>query len=540
MNLRFLFLPVFFLFGQIAFCQNTLDSLYAALQDQQAHDTTRVRTLLRICFKEYTSYPERSKQHAEEAVKLSREINYVQGEGEAVRYIGLYYWSTGDYDQATTHAHKALQIFESISYLKGLGLAYQLLGTIHKEQGDFDKAEAYHGQALEMFTKANDKRNIGYAYNALGVLNLNFFKYDEALKYFQKSMEIRIEINDKDGLSQSYVNMATVYTSQKEYTKALEYFEKNLPIVQALDNKYRLVVNYEGMGELYTLTGEYDKAESHLLKAVTLAKSIHHKKALKIAYDKLAFLERERGRADKALQYFEVAAHYKDSLYTEEKARQIAEIETRYETEKKDQQILLLEQDKRIQLIWRNIFVISLVLVTALSIVVYLLQRYRERKNREILNLQIDSLITQQNELSEKYKNVLTIRDEKSIASHDQRLLKRAIDAVEKNIANPSFNVEKMGEELGMSRTSLHRKVKEITGFPPSELIRNIRLRKAAAMLRSESDSVSQIGFAVGFEDHSYFSKAFKKQFGVSPSEYHRSGEHTEYSSDAPTPDSAS
>lgn len=519
--MRSLFLLLFLLPGQLASAQNhTLDSLYDALKNHPTHDTLRVRTLLRICFKETSSYPEKSKIHAEEAQTISKEINFTKGEGEAVRFVGLYYWSNGNYEQATAYAYKALRIFESISYLKGLGLAYQLLGTIHKEQGDFEKSKANHNRALEMFQKANDKRNIGYAYNALGVLYLNIFDYDQALENFYKSMEIRNEINDKDGLSQSYVNLASVYTLQKKYSKALEYFEKNLPIAQRLDNKYRLVVNYDGMGELYMFLGDYDKAELYLLKAVALAKSIHHKKTLQIAYNKLVLLEKKRGRIEKALYYFEIASIYKDSLYTEDKAKQIAEIETRYETEKKDQKILLLEQDNRIHLLWRTILVTSLIFITLLSFVVYFIQRYRERKNREILNLQIDSLITQQTALSEKYKNILTIRDEKSGISHEKVLLKKAFDVVEKNIANPLFSVEKMGEEMGMSRASLHRKIKEITGFPPSELIRNIRLRKAASMLRSEVDSVSQIGFAVGFEDHSYFSKSFKKQFGITPSEY--------------------
>ena len=77
--------------------------------------------------------------------------------------------------------------------------------------------------------------------------------------------------------------------------------------------------------------------------------------------------------------------------------------------------------------------------------------------------------------------------------------------------------------EMGMSRTNLHRKLKAITGFPPSELIRNIRLRKAAQLLLNQADSIAQISFSVGFEDHSYFSKSFKRQFGVTPSEYFQS-----------------
>ena len=80
-----------------------------------------------------------------------------------------------------------------------------------------------------------------------------------------------------------------------------------------------------------------------------------------------------------------------------------------------------------------------------------------------------------------------------------------------------------MADALGMSRASLHRKLKAITGFPPSKFIRNIRLRKAAALLIGQADSVTQIGIAVGFEDQSYFSKSFKKEFGVPPSEYMQS-----------------
>jgi AraC-like DNA-binding protein len=113
--------------------------------------------------------------------------------------------------------------------------------------------------------------------------------------------------------------------------------------------------------------------------------------------------------------------------------------------------------------------------------------------------------------------------NEKQIESQDQRLLKKAIGVVEDNMSDPSFNVEKMAREMGMSRANMHRKIKAVTGFSPSELIRTIRLRKAAPMILNQVNSVSQISIAVGFEDHSYFSKSFKKQFGVPPSEYAQS-----------------
>jgi AraC-like DNA-binding protein len=321
-------------------------------------------------------------------------------------------------------------------------------------------------------------------------------------------------------LSQTYTNLAVVYINQEKYDLASSYFDKGLVTLKKLNNQYRLAVTYMNMGKLYTLKGEYPQAEDYLFKAESLAKSINQKRILQEIYKKLTTLEKGRNRFDFALKYSDQAAIYGDSIYTEEKAKQIAEIETRYETEKKDQKIILLEQDRKIQLLWRNIIIASLAVIAAGSIGLYFLHRFRGHKNREILNLKIDYLSAQHSELSLKYKSILTGSSETPTESMDEKLLKKAINTIEDNLADPSFNVEKMAHELGMSRTNMHRKIKAVTGFPPSELIRSIRLRKAAILLANKTDSISQISILVGFEDHSYFSKAFKKQFGTSPSEY--------------------
>ncbi len=504
-----------------------LDSLYTELSKHTTEDTVRLKIIFNICYREYTSHPERNKKLAEEALRISENLNSIDGKkGVALanRYISLYYWTTGDYAQASKYAYRMLEICESISYPKGLGQAYQLLGLINEEEKDFEKAKDFYNKAVEIYLKSNSMRDVGYGYNSLGSLYMNKSDYKQATEYFMKSLEVRLKINDQDGLSQSYSNLAVVYTNQKEYHRALDNFEKALVVQTKLNNQFRLSVTFANMGKLYTFVDDYSKAEYYLFKSESIAKKLNQKKVLQDVYGKLSELEKKKNRYAEALRYTEQATIYKDSLYTEEKAKQIAEIETRYETEKKDQKIILLERDKKIQLLWRNIAVASLGLLTILSVSFYFLQRYRNSKNREILNLKIDFLTTQHNELSLKYKYAITGGSiETSIESMDERLLKKVIEVVENNIAEPSFSVEKMAYELGMSRTNMHRKIKAITGFPPSELIRSIRLRKAAFLLANKVDSISQISLLVGFEDHSYFSKAFKKQFGVSPSEYAQS-----------------
>lgn len=514
-------LLLFLLVSHFAFSQtHELDSLYRALEKHPQQDTDRALILFKICYREYEARPEKSKALAEELLLLSKKIKYVKGESVAFRYLSEYYQNIGDHGQATKYAYLWLDASEKSSYQVGVARASEMIGLIKELEGDFKSSIANYTNAIAIYQKAKFKSDLGFAYNNLAGVYRHLSKPDSSYEYMMKAMEIMKELNNENGLGVIYLNLGEIFLAKKEYAKAIYFFENSVPLNKKLNNQARLRNCFAGLGETYLNIQKFDKAEYYLLESLTIAKEINGKTDLKDSYRVLALLERKRGRLEKAIAYSDLKFAYHDSIYTEEKAKQIAEIETRYETEKKDQQIKLLEKDKRIQLLWRNIFITALIFVTLLSVFVYFLQRYRERKNRDILNLQIDYLTNQHKELNERYKDTLSIKDEKTIASHDQRLLKKAIEVIEHNLSDPLFSVEKMSEEMGMSRTNMHRKLKAITGFPPSELIRNIRLRKAALLLRNETDSISQISFAVGFEEHSYFSKAFKKQYGVTPSDY--------------------
>ncbi|MFZ6010340.1 MAG: tetratricopeptide repeat protein [Bacteroidota bacterium] len=500
-----------------------LDSLYAVLKEHPQADTTRVNLLLQICYYEYTSNPEKNKAFANEAIEISRKLNFTKGVGYAMRYVALYHWVKGDYEQAAQQAFEMLSVFEATTEARGLAQAYQLLGLIHEEWDNFEKAELYHTKALEINQKAGRKYDVGYNLNSLGSLYHGFSKYDQATEHYLKSLEIRKEINDEDGMSQSYNNLAQVHKIKKEYATSLGYFEKALAIAKKIRNKNRISIVLMGMGDVNVLMGNYDKAEPFLQEAFALAKELKSKKRMKETYRKLAVLEDKRKNYKAALEYLELEYKYQDSIFTEDKSKQIAEMETRYETAKKEQAIQILERDKKIEALWRNILIASLIVGAVSALVIYRLQQYRNKKNQELLNLRIDFLMEQHQELTEKFKYAMRKPEEQSFESHDQLLLKKILDIVEKNMADTSFGVEKMADEMGMSRANLHRKLKSIAGFSPSDFLRNVRLRRAATMLRDNVDTISQIAYKVGFEDQSYFSKSFKKHFGVSPSEYVKS-----------------
>jgi len=104
----------------------------------------------------------------------------------------------------------------------------------------------------------------------------------------------------------------------------------------------------------------------------------------------------------------------------------------------------------------------------------------------------------------------------------DKKLLLKAVRFVEENMTNVDLTVEHLAENLILSRTHLHRKLKALTNQSATEFIRYIRLKRAVKLLQEGNHKVNEVGYAVGFNSHNYFTKSFKKQYGKSPSEFIR------------------
>lgn len=141
--------------------------------------------------------------------------------------------------------------------------------------------------------------------------------------------------------------------------------------------------------------------------------------------------------------------------------------------------------------------------------------------NFELLEIKIRNLLTQQDILKAKYHKQIGVNaTEIEITSMDEKLIQKAIQEVEKNIENSEYTVEDLSRDLGMSRFHLYKKLNSLTGRTPIEFIRILRLKRAAQLLEKSQMNVSEIAYAVGFNNPRYFSKYFKEEFGVLPSEY--------------------
>lgn len=144
--------------------------------------------------------------------------------------------------------------------------------------------------------------------------------------------------------------------------------------------------------------------------------------------------------------------------------------------------------------------------------------------NLDILIATIENLIKNREILRNNFSGKQEQNDNIEVAqpqSADEKLMQKVLKVINKNLNNPDLNAEMIAAEVGISRVHLYRKLKELTNQSTRDFIRNIRLKQAEILLKSEKNySMSEIAQLVGFNNTTYFSNAFKELYGVSPSKY--------------------
>ncbi|MEL1252242.1 two-component regulator propeller domain-containing protein [Flavobacterium sp. DGU38] len=143
---------------------------------------------------------------------------------------------------------------------------------------------------------------------------------------------------------------------------------------------------------------------------------------------------------------------------------------------------------------------------------------------RSFIRKKIESLINQNKESLKEYKmqekifEILT--EDNDHITPNEKLLKRALEIIKEELQNPSFNVEMLVDQLGISRVKCYRLFKEILNQSPSDILMSLRLQKAEVLLKTKKLNISEISFECGYNDPKYFGRSFKKYFGKSPKEY--------------------
>jgi len=332
----------------------------------------------------------------------AKDLKILDIKASAYHHIGVIHYYRGDYAEALNNYLKEMRLSEVLNDKPGIAGLSNNIGVIYKEQGNYTEALKNYLVFLKFMEEQKDSLKIASAYMNIGVVHESMGydakNRDTMMKQFDNAFESYVKaLNLLEGLKDSiYIplclnNIGNIYANEKKYPQAIENYKKSLSILEKTGDKQTAAICYNNIGGIYIETGNYSEAKNFLDKGLSIAAEIGSKDDVKESYSELSKLYKTQGDYKKAYEYFKLYSETKDSIFNEESSAQIADMQTKYETEKKEQQITLLNKDKELhdaQLNRQKIIIWSvaggLLVVLTLSIFIF-----RERRKSEKLLLNI-------------------------------------------------------------------------------------------------------------------------------------------------------
>ena len=322
-----------------------LDSLLEALKSKGA-DTSRVIVLNRIVneLQDKGDYTQ-ALGYCKAALHLADSLGYKRGAASSCNLQGVICKELGNYPLAIEMLLRALQLKEELNDMNGVATANINIGNIYFNEEKYPEALSWFFKALRLSEKFSLRQSIATCHGNLGICYNVLKDLDSAAWYYEKSIEERTVLHDSSGLSGVYSNMGILRWDQGKLDEALDYMMKGLSMSEQLGNKLNVVVNCVNIGEIWLEKKNYTKGKDFIQRSIDLARSIGARDKLMHGYESMSEAWKRSGDHARALEYYDLYVGLKDSLMNEGNNKSIAEMQARYETEKKQSEIELLKKD---------------------------------------------------------------------------------------------------------------------------------------------------------------------------------------------------
>ena len=324
----------------------------------------------------------------DEAILAIKKSNYYytkannpKGMSQSFMNLGNIFLFKGDQLKALEFYNKGLDIAEKNSLLKIMGMINKNIGVVFMNQEKFSDALIYSNKALILFEKINNKKEIAGIYINIGNVYFNQYNADKALYYYKKGEKICLEIEDNSNLGSLYNNIGSVYyEDKKDKINGLKYLKKALYYKTKYNSTNEIIFQHTNLADFYTNSKDFTNADFHLKVAEKMALKSNNKIELKQIYSTYSNMYVAKNDYKSALDNYKLHSQYKDSIINTESLKSVKELETKYQTAKKEKQILKQQTQAK----QKNIYLIGLAILTLLiALISYLIYKQQKQKNKQ-------------------------------------------------------------------------------------------------------------------------------------------------------------
>jgi len=287
---------------------------------------------------------DKAKFIADSTYKWAKKVNYVRGYAKSQEISGLVYYYNGDYNKSAQLFVSSLKLYEQLGDINGQALLCNDMGNMLRKHGDYSGARTYLYRALTFYTKLNDVDGLANTNNNIGVTFEFMGQVDSAIYHYEKGLNYYSSLNSLTGMGYSYDYLGIVYAYKNEFAKSIDYLEKAYKIREQLGEKQSMAVSLVNIGEAYAAMNQFKKAKPYYERSLLLAEEMKFSDL--ISYNKKMMANCAAGEGDykAAFDYLNNYIVVNDSLFNLKKNEQLAEIQTKYETEKKAKENIELLQ----------------------------------------------------------------------------------------------------------------------------------------------------------------------------------------------------
>lgn len=443
--------------------------------------------------------------------------------------LGVSYLDLGMNEKANQQFITALQQLEKTADSLFLAYTYTNIATMYVSPTR-EKSREYYKKAIEIFKLIKNEKGAGYACNLFAQDYLSTKEYEKAILYFKEAARNNINSSDWQGACFVNNNLAETYLQLNDSANAKKMLEIAGKMSAKASDKLSTATYLNTKGIYFRYIKNYDSALVLLKESLKLYRELNIKSLVSDNLLDISETYQQQGNLGEALKHYKLYTSTKDSIENASNAVQIADLQLKYESEKKDSQIKsLLNQSlssKKGQFyVYGNIIGLFLLLLFALFIFTRYKGSYSKRVN-SIINPQTNELLDIEKPL-ELYSTAIADKATKPILTTEtkQQLWLQLKDLIETEglFLNKELTLAQCARKLNTNTTYLSKVINETTGSNFSCFLNQYRIEEACRLLlnpKTSNMTIEGIAQTVGFNSKSVFNMTFKKYKHVTPSEF--------------------